>query len=193
MNKDLNVTIDLSAITVSIHANPDNKDEVIEKAKEVFLSEVQRKFPQFHLTVSETDVLSMETVTTGLVVTAVLKNGEKEPGIITAVNKKTIDVVLENGSILNGPATAFEVNSIQNLDEVVWGRPEQVKEANMWYEGNTGYLVTSEDIVPVVLGKSRSPKYRAYVINGEGRYITLNEDQLRFLSDTKEEALAKKS
>lgn len=185
MSKVVDVIVDLKPMTISVEVNAESRELLLEKTKEALLSQIDEKFDTLNKTIVNPDALSMETVTPGLVVAVETEGNGEEYGIITAVNKKTVDVALKDGTILNGPASSFQKADVEDIDQFIWGRSLAARQAGTWYEGNTAYLNTNEGTLPIVFGKSRTTKFNVYVINGGGKYHTLTPDQLKFVTDHK--------
>lgn len=185
MSKTVDVTIDLQPMTVTIETDAPNEEDLLKKTKVALIEKIEEQFDMLSKTVVDRDALSMETVTAGQLVSVTTQDKGKEYGFITAVNKKTVDVAMSDGTILNAPAHFFQRVDVEDVTPFVWGRPLAARQADTWYEGNAAYLKTDEGTFPVVFGKTRSNKFRVYVINGGGRYFTLTPEQLKFVTETK--------
>jgi hypothetical protein len=105
-------------------------------------------------------------------------------GIITGVNTKTISVMYSNNSHVQGSPQLFKLSNA-TFEESRSKRPEFMINANMWSEGNTGYLKNNGELIPVVIGKSKGKKYKLYLINSNGKHYEVVESQLKALVDNK--------
>lgn len=182
----MKVILNLDQIAVEIEADPSNEKEILKLAEAAVLEQLKKKFPRYSYATASVNALTMDTAKQGTVVAVPMKGKKtKETGIITGKNQKTIDVALSGGRILQGPPSAFEMKKVKNVEDIIWGRQPMSKNLNSWEEGDTGYINNGKELVPVVIGKSKGKKTKAFIINGEGRHYTLEARQLGALSETK--------
>ncbi|PLS19460.1 hypothetical protein CVD28_03320 [Bacillus sp. M6-12] len=173
------VTLILDPVTIIVEGKTDK--ELLENAKKAYIEQLEKQFPHFSYSVNEADVLTFDTVKVGMVVEN--KSGEK--GIVTSLNKKTINVTLTGHRAVQGAPQAFKKSSA-TFDESRSKRHEFMKPD--WTEGDTGYLETKERIVEVVVGKKAGAKFKVYEVNGSGGHYTLDSKQIQaFLKDDKTE------
>ena len=178
----MNKTVTFTLQPVSVNATGATQEELLENAKKELIKQLEGKFPSYSYSVNDTDSLTFDTVKIGLIVET--KDGDK--GIVTALNKKTINVTLTGGRNVQGAPQAFK-KSDATFEEARSKRESSIGED--FYEGHSGYLKTNDGIKEVVLGKSSGAKYKLYPVNGEGGFYTLNIAQIKsFLKDTKEES-----
>ena len=176
------------SVEVEVADRNDRKD-LLEKARAEFINQISQegKFPAFSYSVSDANSLTFDNAYVGKVVVDKKNN---EEALITGINPKSIDVVTQEGKMLRGGPSCFEVVDEKNYDvtKIMRQRHDFDKQSNYWDEGNTGYLVANKEIHSVVIGKSRGKTTKAYKINGNGVHYKLQDQHLRFLVDTKEEA-----
>jgi hypothetical protein len=175
----MKVVLNLQSITVEIEADPKNKEEILAKAKLAALDQLAIKFPALTYSTASMDALTMSTAHIGTVVNATLRGGKVETGVISGKNQKTVDVALKGGRILQGAPENFTLKQVDDLDGIVWGRRMG---STTWSEGDTGFIKTPNGKVPIVMGKSRGKKSKAFILNGEGRHYPLEESQLTLIS-----------
>lgn len=162
------------------------KEELFKAIEESVIAKIKERLPAYVYSIHDADVLTFSNVKPGIVIDA----GDNGYGIVTKVNKKTINVSTKDGAF-QGPPTAFgKVDDEVKIEDIMWERGIGYKQRGDWNEGNTGYLVVKDDIHKVVLVYSRNDKYNALVINGNGAsFGPVTEQQLdRLMYDTLEEA-----
>lgn len=177
----MKVTLNLSSITVEVSADPTNNKDILEKAKAAALEQLAIQFPKLSYSVASVDALTMDTVQIGQTVGVSVKN-EIVTGIVSGKNTKTINVTLSGSRMLQGSPANFTHKEVTDPETVVWG---QKIDSTIWVEGDTGFLNNGGTKIPVIIGKLRGKKTKAYIINGGGRHFTLEESQLKLLSATK--------
>lgn len=185
------ITITLSPISVVVEGNTDK--ELIENAKTEIIKQMELKFPHFSYAVDSADALTLQNVFEG----AIVETKEGAYGIITGVNKKTINVTLTGGRGVQGAPQAFKssdisfekarskrrMHSLTNSEDGI--KSEFLME---WSEGETGYLKAKDGVKEVVIGKKAGKKRYVYIVNGKGARFTLTDAQLEsFLKDERSE------
>lgn len=184
------VSLTLAPVQVKVKAKKGMSDlEVVELAKKVALKQMKESFPRVTYSIADGVTISLEEAKIGQII-----KHEGNYGVITDVkvkNKFPINITLKNGVKLKVTPLAIEKAEDESaLEKVMKPRPEWQKKDNYWDEGNCGYLVVKDNVVPVVCGGGTKTKYRFYIVShqAESRYYELTQQQLRFVFDTKEEA-----
>lgn len=172
------VTIQLNPVSVKVEGS--TNEEILANAKKALIAQLEKQFPKCSYSISEGEVLTLDQAKTGMIV----EDEKGTKGIITGVNTKTISVMYTNNRHVQGSPQLFK-QSAATFEEARSKRPEFMIKANMWSEGNTGYLKNQGEFIPVVVGKSKGKKYKLYTINDGGRHYTLEERQLVSLVDNK--------
>lgn len=174
-------TVTITLKPISVIAEGASNEELLENAKSALIKQLEEKFPSYSYSVNDADSLTFETVKIGFIV----ESNQGDKGIVTAINKKTINVTLKGGIGVQGGPQAFK-KSEATFEEARSNRGESLEDE--FYEGNSGYLKTPDGIKEVVIGKVAGAKYKLYPINGEGGFYTLTVSQLKaFLKNTKQE------
>lgn len=172
------VTISLSPVSVKVEGS--TKAEMLENAKKALIEQLEKQFPQFSYSVSEGEVLTIDTAHAGMIVEC----NEGKKGIITGVNQKTINVTYSNGVSVSGSPQLFKPSEA-TFEEARSKRQDFMVKANMWTEGNAAYLNNKGTFIPVIIGKSKGKKYKLYTINNNGQHYSVEESQLKALVDNK--------
>ena len=144
MKKSVSITFD--SVTVVVEGETDK--ELLEKAKIAALEEMKQKMPPITYSINDynEDALTVELAQPGTTVKT--QNGKL--GIITAINRKSINITLADGVPLQGPAIAF-LKSDAAFEEARhkredWDKPD-------WQEGHSAYFKNGKEIHEVVVGK----------------------------------------
>lgn len=184
------VSLTLAPMQVKVKVKKGMTDlEVVELAKREVFKQMKEKFPRVTYSIADGVTISLEEAKIGQII-----KHEGNLGVITNVkanNKFPINITLEKGVKLKVTPLAIEkVEDESALEKIMKPRPEWQRKDNYWDEGNCGYLVVKDQIVPVVCGGGTRTKYRFYIVStqAESRYYELTQTQLRFLFDNKEEA-----
>ncbi|MEC3515755.1 hypothetical protein P9135_29080 [Bacillus thuringiensis] len=172
------VTLSLAPTTFVVTG--DTKEEMLANAKKAFIEQVSKNlFPHISYSINDADALTLETSFPGLIVET--EDGLK--GIVTAVKRKTIDVMLAGHLDANDEPQAFK-KSNATFEEARSIRCESSK--LNWEEGDSGYLKTGEGFKPVVIGKTNTKKTTLHII-GANKSVTLTPIELMlYLKDNKE-------
>lgn len=181
------ITITLDPITVVIEGKTDK--ELLENAKIEMIKQIQIQFPHFSYSVDSADALTFENSHEG----SIVETKEGAFGIITGVNKKSINVTLTGGRSMQGAPQYYKLSDVsfekarskRMMHSLTNTGDGKVSEFFMeWSEGETGYLKVKDGIKEVVIGKKAGSKYSVYIVNGKGAKYTLTEAQLKsFLRD----------
>ncbi len=172
------VTLNLAPTTFVVSGK--TNEELLANAKKAFIEQISKNlFPHIKYSISDADALTMETSFPGLIV----ETEEGLKGIVTAVNKKTIDVMLVGHLDANGEPQAFK-KSNATFEEARSIRCES--SMLNWNEGDSGYLKTENGFEPVVVGKTTTQKTKLHII-GTNKSVTLTPIELMlYLKDNKE-------
>ncbi len=163
------VTLSLAPTTFVVTG--ETKEEMLENAKKAFIEQVSKSlFPHISYSINDADALTLETSFPGLIVET--EDGLK--GIVTAVKRKTIDVMLAGHLDANGEPQAFK-KSNATFEEARSIRCESSKPN--WAEGDSGYLKTGEGFKPIVVGKTTTQKTILHII-GANESVTLTPIEL---------------
>lgn len=189
--REVNVTLEVNPVSIKLEVPENYTDkEILELAKKEYIKEISKKFPRVGYQISDGNTLSFDNVYLGQIVM-----DRNRYGIVTKINKKTINVATQSG-IFQGPPSCFGVVEDKVKPEsVLWERTKGAKELDLWIEGNVGYLALKQDnkVVPVVIGKTTSAgNYHLYLVGkNTNKYYRLTQAQIKqFLFDTKKEANA---
>lgn len=175
------VTLNLDAISVVVEGA--TKEQLLENAKQAVIQQLMQKFPHFSYSVNDVGALTFDTVQVGMIV----ESNDGHFGIITGVNQKTINVCLTGNRIIQGSPTLFKKSDV-SFEQARSKRPDWAIESKYFAEGTAGYLQVKENqLVPVVIGKSRGAKIKFFTINSEkGTHYTITEEQAKkFFKDEK--------
>ena len=186
-NKDtISVTFNLDPITVTVVGDVKNNKEFLKLAEKEVIKKLQVKFTRYSYAVIEGNALSSEDAKIGNIVTV-----EGKTAIITGVNRKTINAVLNGGKLIRGSIGVFAPAININPENLDWKQDTKSLKWLGWTEGKVGYLVVDNEIKPVVVaGKKTKDKYKLYLINGHGRHYTVTEAQLKSLFADRQDAVA---
>jgi hypothetical protein len=173
------ITLALDPVTLVVEGKTEK--EQLENAKKALITQLEKQFPHYSYSINDADVLTFDNVKVGMIVET--KEGDK--GIVTSLNKKTINVALTGHRGVQGPPQAFKVSSA-TFEEARSNRDEFMKPD--WREGDTGYLVTKDKVVEAVVGKKSGAKFKVYEVNGSGGHYSLDSKQIQaFLKDHESE------
>ena len=154
--------------------------EMLERGKRALIEKLKEGIPKStKINLEQLGALSFETVKPGMIV-EILDAGVHKFGIVTKVNRKTINVVTRTGVVFQGPPSGFKESSIP-FEEVCCVR-KKTEYSSGYQEGDAGFLNVNGgdfELVPVVLQPS-GQKYKAYIVtkNKLGRFYTLTKLQL---------------
>lgn len=129
--REVNVTLEVSPVTVKLEVPENCTDkEIVNLAKQEYIKEISKQFPRLIYQISDGNTLNFGNVYVGQIVK------EKDRyGIITKINKKSINVATQSG-ILQGPPPCFSpAESDIKIDKIMWQRSESAKDLDMWVEG----------------------------------------------------------
>ncbi len=173
------VTLSLAPTTFVVTG--ETKEEMLANAKKAFIEQVSKNlFPHIKYSINDADALTMETSFPGLIV----ETEEGLKGIITAIKRKTIDVMLAGHLDANGEPQAFK-KSNASFEEARSIRCESSKPN--WEEGDSGYLKTKDGIQPIVVGKTMKQGTLLHII-GTNKSVSLTPiELLLYLKDNKED------
>ncbi|WP_028393979.1 cupredoxin domain-containing protein [Bacillus cihuensis] len=173
------VTLTLAPATFVVNGN--SNEELLENAKKALTEQLTNSiFPHITYAINDADVLTHESAFPGMIVET--NNGDK--GIITAVNRKNLNVTLTKHRSVSGPPQAFKKSSATFSDARSL-RHEIMKPD--WFEGDTGYIKTREGIREFVVGKKSGKKTKIHII-GLNKFVSLTEEQMEIhLKDNKNE------
>ncbi|MEI2357874.1 hypothetical protein [Mesobacillus zeae] len=176
------MTLTLAPTTLIVNGNTD--EELFENAKKAFVEQLEKsEFPHITYSINDEDVLSIDTALPGLIVET--KSGDK--GIITAVNKKNINVTLTGHKNVSGPPQAFK-KSFATFEEARSKRAEIMKPD--WFEGDTGYIKAADAIHKIIVGKKSGQKRKVHIVDGLNQLFILTEQQMAsYLKDDKSELI----
>lgn len=190
------VTIELTLAPIRVTVEAGTEKEVIERAQRASVEEISKTFPRAQYRKVDEGALTQETARPGMLVEEV--GNPKNKGIVTAINQKTINVTFTGRRSVQGNATLFKITKAPFEEVASFYKPMQVNQTtpdgqpmdthsvDFYSEGDAGYLHNKGEVIPVVIGKSKGSKYNLYIINGEGRYYTLGEAEMkRFFKSTR--------
>lgn len=190
----LNITITLSPITVTVERGATDKDTLL-AAQKALIEQLNTKFPYYTYGVSSADSLTFENVKIGMIVEeADPKDKKPRYGIVTGINKKTINVCYKNRILVQGPPQLYKLSK-KTFEEVASFYKQMVANKttpdgdfiestsfDMFLEGDAGYLKTPDGLIPCVIASTKGDNYKVYPV-GEyinGRYWNLKEAQLKY-------------
>lgn len=185
-NKSVILTFDPVTINLSVTKGLSDV-EVVELAKKEFQKKVKENVPKHRASIISGTALSAEEIKAGRPI--LTEKGEK--AIITAYkpgNKFPIQVVVQGHKLLQGTLAAFQkADPSTSIDDYIEGRRFPGED---WYEGDTGYFVNGQEIIPVVFGKGTKTTNHAIVIghDAEGKYYQLKAASLSRVFPTRKEA-----
>lgn len=173
-------------------ANKYTNKELVKIIEEKLLEELKRNIPSFTYSLLNEDDLTFEDIYVGMIVDI----GKQGYGIVTKINKKSINVNGKNGIALQGHPLAFKrADEKIKAEDVIWKRFDyNMHKSDSWYEGDTGYFSFKSGIKPVILVSKGNNKFRAHVIGmgvESGADVTAMQLQTS-LYDTFEEAIERK-
>ncbi|KJD42626.1 hypothetical protein [Paenibacillus terrae] len=180
MNQNQGVKSVTLSLEVTVQVNGDDMEQLLAAAKQEVAEKIQTDFPR-HFTYSITDgvVLSCEEAKPGKIV---FVTDLKLHGVINGINKSTYSVITPQGRyncklavLTDGELAIEELLSFASRDEEL--KPE-------WFDGDVGFLKYRDEYIPVILGKKKSGKTPAYIINGNGKRFNLSDAHLKHLVDT---------
>ena len=176
------VTLTLASATFVVEGN--NDKELLENAKKAMAEQLlNREFPHITYSITDLDSLTFDKVYAGQIVET---DKDGTLGIVTGVNKKTINVTLINHRNISG-APQFFKTSKATFEEARSKRDEGYKKINFWSEGYSGYFKNHEGIHEVVVGKMTRGKTKLHIVNTR-KYFSVSENQLEsLLKDEKAE------
>ncbi|MCA1066041.1 hypothetical protein QTG56_25880 (plasmid) [Rossellomorea sp. AcN35-11] len=165
-------------------------DEVLELAKKELIKQMKEEFPKFRYRLADGEAMNLSEAGTGQLV----KYKEKDEfAIITAVKPTTkhpIHVRSESGSF-KAVSNVFElVKDEKEVEEVLNKKLFKKQYDFMWTEGDVGYFLNKGEASPVVIGGTTRGKTRVFNfgIKTDGRYYSLDEQSMKRIFETKEEA-----
>lgn len=176
-------TVTLTLATASFKVEGKTNEELLENAKKAMAEQLTNGiFPQITYGVHDADVLSFETAFEGQIV----ESTEGRLGIVTRVNKKTIQVTYVNHITVAGSPQGFKTTNA-TFEQARSKRSETDKKVNYWTEGHSGYVKTADGIHEIVVGKTTRGKVKLHIV-GTTRYFPLSEHEMaRHLKDEKSE------
>ncbi|MCM3358068.1 hypothetical protein [Psychrobacillus sp. MER TA 171] len=174
-------TVALTLATMNFKVTGESNEEFLENAKKALVEQLNTGiFPHITYGVYEDNVLTFDTAFPGQIVEAT----DGKLGIITAINKETINVTLKNGISVQGPPAAFK-SSTATFEEARSKRNELDKQNNYWFEGYSAYIKTAQGVKEVVVGKFARGIAKLHVINSNS-FIPLSEREMhKHLKDEK--------
>jgi len=182
--KKFSVTLDFKPITVEVESNTADHKALLKLAEQEVLKLLAVKFPSLSYSVTEGEAITNPQL--GMFV-KVKSDKRDENGIITKINSKTINVTLSGGRNLQCSKGLLSKSNNTKFEEIFMPRHELLRSG--WYEGNTGYLVVKNEIVPVICCSAGKTNYKFYIVNNEGgKYYTLSQPQTKFVFDSLEDA-----
>jgi hypothetical protein len=177
MQKQL--TFHLNPVTVIVTGATEK--ELIENAKKAVIFQMQLKFPKFQCSISDLSALTLETAFPGMIVED-SKDGIL--GIVTSIGKNRLYVTLTGNRDVSGDARLFK-KSNASFEEARSRREDFMK--NLWTEGDSCYGKVNGEIKELVVGKKVGKKWQLWIINGDGKGISITESQLSLLKEEKSE------
>lgn len=150
----------------------DDKQLIMERARKATIASFKEKYPKAHYTLKAIKPIDLESAKGGMVIEA-----DGELGIITKKNPKTIRVVLSGNRIVSGAPSAF-LTSNKHFTEAWVGRKAVEGMEDVFQEGNCGYLLTTEGLVPVVIGYETKGKFILWSLEDPGTSINCDQKQL---------------
>lgn len=167
------VTITLASASFIVEGNTDM--ELLENAKKAMAEQLATgKFPQITYSINDSNALSINNVLPGKIVES--KDGNV--GIVTGVNKKTINVTYTNHRSVQGPPENFKTSDIP-FEQARSKRKNAGIEIDFWFEGYSGFFKNKGEIHEVVIGKITRGKAKVHVVNTNSSY-SIPEDKLSF-------------
>lgn len=170
-----------------------SENQILSIAKKQVIDRLKRKFPSFSYNITEGESIDLEKAYPGL---PVRSKDSGELGIITSIkasNKLQVNFTLTSGESLRGlPAALGPVHKGTKLDKFVRKREHWRQGLT---EGDTGYLVAKDEIIPIVFSKPTKTFSIAFPISHDpdGSYFKLSQHHLTFVFSTRKEAEAFKS
>lgn len=174
----INIEVCLNPVRIQVE-NIENDELLMKRIQEKVLEEISQNFPKFKCSKINIDSLTMETVRVGMVVEEV--NNPLRKGIVTAINNKTINVTLKGKKDMQGPPQVYRKSNASFEEAGSFYNELNVGDMpiDFYTEGEAGYLYYNNDIIPVVIGKSKGENYKLFPINGDGLYFyALNKRQM---------------
>ncbi|MGE6755986.1 hypothetical protein ACQKFO_21530 [Rossellomorea sp. NPDC071047] len=181
------VVMDLDRIQVEVKTTKGmTQEEILELAKKEVINKLSEAFPRFSYSITEGRTMSLEEAKPGRIVKSKLSG---ELAIIFAVKPSTKFPVYVKSSRESYRAlpTAFElVTDPKVINDVMFGKQFDF----MWHEGDTGYFLNKNTVIPVVVGTTTRGKTKviALDVNSEGAYYSLSESSMNRIYESKEDA-----
>lgn len=170
----------------------DDEKQMLDLAKEQIIELIKNKKVGFTYSFIEGNPYTFETAKIGNFALVEIAKNRTEVGVITQNTGKNIYVALRNSRVISGPPTSFQKvdEATINLDSFMWERDIDSKNSNYWSQGNTGYFVNGQDIIPFVMGKTTTKKYQIISLRDPHPSYSLEERNLTRLFDKKSDAEA---
>lgn len=150
----------------------DDKQLMMERARKATIASFKEKYPKAHYTLAAIKPIDLESAKGGMVIEA-----DGELGIITKKNPKTIRVVLSGNRIVSGAPSAFKTSN--NHFKEAWVARQVVEGMeDVFHEGNCGYLLTTNGLVPVVIGYETKGRFILWSLEDPGTSINCDQKQL---------------
>lgn len=151
--KKIGVKVEIPPIIVEIEDVGTTKEKML-AAKEAVKRKLEQSFPACGFSIVPLGVLDFTTVEVGMVV---VDNNKPRVGVVTAINRQTINVGFKGGTIAQGPPECFSRGTAK-IEELCNFPDEGDTEL---YEGNVGYIRASggKDVLVVVVS-TRGKSYK---------------------------------
>ena len=167
------VTLSLASASFVVEGN--TNEELLENAKIAMAEQLATgKFPHITYSISDANALTFENAFPGQIVES--KDGNI--GIVTGVNKKTINVTYTNNRSVQGSPGIFKLSNVP-FEQARSKRRNSSIEMDYWMEGESGYFKNDGEIHEVVIGKITRGKAKVHVVNTKSSF-TLPEEKLSF-------------
>ncbi|MDX1699618.1 MAG: hypothetical protein R3250_03320 [Melioribacteraceae bacterium] len=175
--------VTLTLATASFLVNGETDKELLENAKKAMAEQLSRgDFPQITYGINDPNALTFDNVLPGLIVES--KDGKV--GIVTGVNKKTINVTYNNHVSVQGSPHLFKKSDVP-FEQARSKRRDASITVDMWMEGESGYLNNKGEIHKVVIGKTTRDKTKVHVVNSSSSYSIPEKNLSHFIKDELEQ------
>jgi hypothetical protein len=187
------VTVSFKFEEIGVKVKPKkgmSQDEVLQLAKKELFKQMKEEFPKFRYSITDGEVMALSEAANGQLV----KYKEKDEfAIITAVKPTTkhpVHVRSESGSFKAVPSLFELVEDEKEIEAVLKKNLFKKQYGFMWSEGDVGYFINKGEAFPVVIGGTTRGKTRVFSlgIKNDGRYYSLDEQSMKRIFETKEEA-----
>lgn len=174
--------VSLTLNTASFLVKGANDKELLENAKKAMIEQLQNgQFPSITYGINDADSLTFNNVLPGMIVES---TSDRKLGIVTGVNKKTINVTYKNFISVQGNPNLFKLSNA-TFEEARSERDKIRIEDGFWDTGYSGYLHNNGNIYEVVVGKITKGKAKVHVVNSSSVYAVPEDKLSSFIKDKK--------